>query len=111
MARLLMGTLLVVSLGVSGQAEEGPPPPAGLKPPPKISHACLLKAGPKQNTSFFHSKEAEYIIGSWGVVTGAHRQQTLTSDHSLIQLLRSSCGSTLGADRCAGIRFPACRDG
>lgn len=70
----MMVLLLMMMLGLAtgGLADEAPPPPpAPLKPPPNISEACLLKAGPRQNTSFFHSKEAENIIGSWGVITGA----------------------------------------
>jgi hypothetical protein len=82
---MLMAMLVILSLGVSGLADEAPPPPPPMKPPPNISHACLLKAGPQQNTSFFHSKEAAYIIGSWGVVTGAHAAPTASPQFGSVQ--------------------------
>eukprot|EP01043_Picozoa_sp_COSAG02_P097495 COSAG02_NODE_33712_length_496_cov_0.604534_1_plen_98_part_10 len=88
MAMTMMVVVVVVvmmGLGMGGLADEAPPPPAPLKPPPKISEACLLKAGPKQNTSFFHSKEAESIIGSWGVITGAHAAPTASPQFGSVQ--------------------------
>ena len=69
MAMRVLAMLLTMLLGVA--AEEAPPPPAPLKPAPNLSTACLLKTGPMRNSSFFHSKEAQSILGSWGVLTGA----------------------------------------
>ena len=68
---VLLPIMLLPIMLMSVVADEAPRPPAPLKPAPNLSTACLLKTGPKHNSSFFHSKEAENILGSWGVLTGA----------------------------------------
>ena len=67
LVRLAMAaTLVACATADESHKPSGPPPPA-----PGLSHACLLKAGPKQNHSMFHEPEFQSILASWGVLIGA----------------------------------------